>query len=131
MKIKILDKKENRISKREDITFEVSHLSMRTPTRKETLDMCTKELKCNKEFLVLINIKNIYGEAKSIIITHLYKNCEDIKKNEPKFIIKRNTFKIEEKKEEIKEEIKKEVKKEEIKKEVKKEEIKTEKKEAK
>ena len=110
MKIKILDKKENRIINREDINLEISHLGEKTPSRKEVLDLCVKELKCQKDLLVLINIKNIYGEARSIIITHLYKNKEIKDINEPKYILKRNSFKVEEKKVEVKTEEKKEAK---------------------
>lgn len=97
MKAKILDKKEDKLFKREIVRIEVEHTSSTTPNRKMLLQEASKLLNKEMQVLALKKINSIYGESKSIATIHVYKNRKDLESNEPKFIIKRNTFKEEEK----------------------------------
>ncbi|MBN1923804.1 MAG: 30S ribosomal protein S24e [Nanoarchaeota archaeon] len=101
MKTKILDKSEDKVFKREKIRLEFEHPSMQTPDRKTVLQAAVKLLNTNMDNLIIRKVGTVYGEPKSIVTLHVYKNKKDLEANEPKYLIKRNTF-AEEKKEEEK-----------------------------
>jgi small subunit ribosomal protein S24e len=100
MKLTITGKKENKLLKRTELAFEVSHASEATPKRMDMRNAIAAKQACEPELVVISKFKTSYGTGKSKGVAHQYKKAEDLKLIEPKYIIKRYTEKPVAKKEE-------------------------------
>jgi ribosomal protein S24E len=101
--MKLISKKEDKLTKKIVYELEMDYKGQKTPDRKAVLEMVNKELRIEKNLMVIKKIDNVYGKNFAKVIIHAYNNRQDLEKNEPKYLIKRITFKDEEKKEEVKE----------------------------
>ncbi len=137
MKIKIEDKQENPLLKRQDITFLVDHTGAATPTRLDVRAKLSAMLNCKEDQLYITKLNGLFGQSTSQGYAHLYPSKEAAQVQEQNHIIKRHAIeevapptpkepveaapeeKIEEAKEPLKEEAEKPPKKEEKKEEAK------------
>ncbi|MFA5332885.1 MAG: hypothetical protein WC376_00110 [Candidatus Nanoarchaeia archaeon] len=93
--MKLANKKEDKLTKKIVYELELDYKGQKTPDRKTVLELASKELRVEKNLMVIKKIINIYGKNFSKVIIHAYKNRQDLEKNEPKYLIKRVTFKEE------------------------------------
>jgi len=100
MKLEITSKKENKLLKRTEIDFAVSHAGEATPSRISIRESIAGKLGCDSELVVISQFKTTFGVGKSQGVAHQYKKVEDLKSIEPKHIIKRFEPKPVKKKEE-------------------------------
>ncbi|MDD4352862.1 MAG: hypothetical protein PHN56_00235 [Candidatus Nanoarchaeia archaeon] len=100
--MKLINKKEDKLTNKIIYELEMDYKGQKTPDRKAVLEMVNKELRIEKNLMVIKKIDNIYGKESAKVIIHAYKDRQDLEKNEPKYLIKRVTFKEDEKKEEVK-----------------------------
>lgn len=89
MKVKLIDKKEDVIFKREEVRIEIEHFKTTTPNRQVILEECAKFLKTDKELIILQRISTVYGAAKCIVKLHTYKKRKELEDNEPAYLLKR------------------------------------------
>jgi ribosomal protein S24E len=95
--MKLINKKEDKLTKKIIYEFEIDYKNQKTPDRKTVLEMASKELRIEKNLMIIKKISNVYGKNFSKITIHAYKTRQDLEKNEPKYLIKRVTFKEDEK----------------------------------
>jgi len=100
--MKLINKKEDKLTNKVIYELEMDYKGQKTPDRKAVLEMVNKELRIEKNLMVIKKIDNVYGKEFAKVIIHAYKDRQDLEKNEPKYLIKRVTFKEDEKKEEVK-----------------------------
>jgi small subunit ribosomal protein S24e len=82
MEITIIDKKENPLLNRTEITFECDYQSEGTP---KILDVKHKLIALedsSKDLLVVDSMKPSYGEAKAVGLAKIYNSIEDLNKVE-------------------------------------------------
>jgi len=120
--MKLINKKEDKLTNKVVYELEMDYGKQKTPNRQAVLEIANKELRIDKNLMIIKKIKNVYGKALSKVTIHAYKDRKDLEKHEPKYLIKRNSPEVEKKEEEAapKVEAKKEEKKPEAKKEEKK-----------
>jgi ribosomal protein S24E len=99
--IKLINKKEDKITKKTIYELEMNYKGQKTPDRKSVLEMAARELSLDKNLMAIKKIGNVYGKNLAKVTIHFYKDKKEMEKNEPKHLIKRITFKEEEKKEEV------------------------------
>jgi ribosomal protein S24E len=141
MEIEMLEKKDQPLFSRVEITFKVTHPKERTPKRDVVREELATQLNVKKNSVIIDNMKAVFGKTETIGFAKIYKSETEAKAYEREHILVRNKLKSgkvaagkekkEEKTEEPKKEVKEEVKEEpkEKAKEEKKEEAKKEKKE--
>jgi small subunit ribosomal protein S24e len=95
--MKLVNKKEDKITKKTIYELEIEYKGQKTPDRKTVIEMASKELRIEKKLMIIKKINNVYGKTFSKITIHAYKDRQDLEKNEPKHLIKRVNFKEEEK----------------------------------
>ncbi len=104
-KMEILQKSKSAILSRTEIVAKISHIEKKTPSKEELKEALSKELKTDKNLVVIDGIYTEYGKGKSKVIAKIYESKEMLRKIER---IKGEPE--EEKKEEVKESPKKEIK---------------------
>ncbi len=133
MEIELLDKKDQPLLSRIDVTFKITHPNERTPKRDEVREELANQMNVKKSSIVIDNMKSIFGKSETMGFAKIYKSDKEAKVMEREHILVRNKLvagkvdkgeakKKEEKKEEQKEE-KEEDKKEEAKEEKKEEKL--------
>jgi small subunit ribosomal protein S24e len=100
--MKLISKKEDKLTKKTVYEFEMDYKGQKTPDRKAVLEMAAKELRIESNLMVIKKIDNVYGKNLAKVTIHAYNNRQDLEKNEPKHLIKRIALKDAEKKEEVK-----------------------------
>jgi len=97
--INILSETENKLLKRKDIDFEITHSTSSTPNRMEIKKKIAAQFNKEENLTLIIKLKTKYGIGLTEGQARLYENQSDIKEIEPAFIIKRNEPKKKEKEE--------------------------------
>lgn len=97
MEIKILQRKQNTLLKREEVFFEASDFNS-TPNRKEILDKIASELGAKAEMVVIDRIRQWFGTRKIEGKANLYSDANMLKKIEKDFLTARTHGKKPEKK---------------------------------
>ena len=76
----ILDRKENKLMKREELLVSLSHGKMATPKREEFLALAAKEAKASADVIIIDKVYTEKGRAASRARVFVYKSKEDIPK---------------------------------------------------
>lgn len=91
MKIKIEEKHENPLLKRQDITFLVEHTGTATPPRVDVRDKLAAQMNCQTDQLYVIKLQGLYGQSTTRGLAHLYASKEEALTQEQAHIIKRHS----------------------------------------
>ncbi len=91
MKIKIEDKKENLLLKRQDIMFFVEHTGTATPPRLNVRAKLAAMLNCKEDQLFIIKLNGLFGQSVAQGYAHLYPSKEAALMQEQTHIIKRHS----------------------------------------
>jgi len=97
--LKILEENENKLFNRLELYVEINHEQSPTPTRKEIKSKIAALKGVNENLVIVDSIKTSFGFPVSYVRIRIYKDENDLKKLEPKYLIKRNTFEEEQKEE--------------------------------
>ncbi|MDD3263701.1 MAG: hypothetical protein PHT94_02295 [Candidatus Nanoarchaeia archaeon] len=97
MKLVNSTKRDNPLMKRVQYVVELD--AEKTPSRKETREFLSKELKIKKDTLVLRKLEGKFGSRKVLATVYSYENEEYMNKIEEKYIIERNKDVVEVKEE--------------------------------
>ena len=90
MNIEVLERKENPLLKREEITFKIEHSGEQTPSRETVIAKLAAIINAEKQRTVLKEIRSQFGLHESIGYANLYENAEQAILIEPKHILIRN-----------------------------------------
>jgi len=90
MEIEILEDKENRLLKRREIRFKITHENEPTPKRGEVISQLVTEIGTSKDKMVIDYMKAEFGLPQSKGYAKVYKSKEDALYFERKHILKRN-----------------------------------------
>ena len=102
MNVKVISETENKLLKRKEVYFEVSHEGTSTPSRSEIRKAVAGVLKANVDLVFVKRFITKSGMHKAGGVANLYDSAEQAKLVEPGYIVKRNIpppVKAEEKKE--------------------------------
>ena len=102
MELKIKKKTDNKLLKRQEIEFTVSHKTGATPSRLSVRDNIAAKTGSKPELVVIPQLNTRYGAGESRGVAHAYKSEKQKLAVEPKYVLKR--FEAKEVKEEAKEE---------------------------
>ncbi len=89
IQLKITNKTEKPLLSRTEVAGEIGY-DAATPSRAELGRLIAEAVKASPELTVVKSITPIFGERKSKITAHIYKNAEDVKKYESAVVLKRN-----------------------------------------
>lgn len=95
MKIEILQKKENPLQKRVEVYFSVDHDRESTPKRNAVAEEFIKQMKSNKDCIVIDFIRSTYGCGISKGYAKVYQNKEAALEFDRKYLLKRNGIELE------------------------------------
>ena len=90
MDIKILEKKENKLLNRLEVRFAVDHSGKPTPKREEIRKKLCALLNCKENTMIIKKLITPFGKNITIGKANVYKSHDDLKKVEPKYLIKRD-----------------------------------------
>jgi small subunit ribosomal protein S24e len=90
MDITILEKKENPLLNRTEITFECDYQSEGTPKIIDVKHKLVALEDASKELLVVDSMKPSYGEAKAVGLAKIYNSIEDLNKIETDSVKNKN-----------------------------------------
>jgi len=88
--IEIEEEKENKLLKRRELIFVVTHADNPVPSRDGMRDKISSFMDVPKERIVIDNIKSEFGKDKTKVITKVYSNKEDVLKYESEHSLQRN-----------------------------------------
>lgn len=91
MEIEITSKKENPLLNRIEINFKAIHPKEKTPKRDEIKVSIASALNLKKNFVVIDNMKSLFGCPETVGYAKIYPSQKEAKLNEQEHIIKRNT----------------------------------------
>lgn len=91
MKIKIEEKHENPLLKRQDITFLVEHTGTATPPRLDVRDKLAAQMNCQTDQLYVIKLQGLFGQSSTRGLAHLYASKEAALAQEQNHIIQRHS----------------------------------------
>jgi len=108
MEVELLNKKDQPLLSRIDVTFKITHPNERTPKRDDVREQIAEQLNAKKGSIIIDNMKAVFGKSETIGFAKVYKSEKEAKSTERKHILIRNklitpTEKTEEKKKEKKE----------------------------
>ncbi len=103
MNIKIVYENENPLFNRKEIRFEINHEKEATPKLLDVKNEISTKLGVNPSHIIIDTLKTMYGIGITIGDARIYKNVEDLKSYEPKYLLKRNKLMEEENGQEEKE----------------------------
>ncbi|MBY9000231.1 MAG: 30S ribosomal protein S24e [Candidatus Heimdallarchaeota archaeon] len=90
MKIDIIEKKENKLLERTEITAKVDHVGQPVPKREDFMARLAALLNKEKDQVVLIKLEAKYGEGRSLALVHVYETAERAIAVEKEFLLKRS-----------------------------------------
>src|SRR6059036_3852482 len=90
MQLEILQRKENPLLKRVEVTFKATHKAEPTPTRDALRAFLTKELKATKDIVVVDYQASTFGRYETVGAAKVYKSKEEALAVERKHILVRN-----------------------------------------
>ncbi|MFA6065405.1 MAG: 30S ribosomal protein S24e [archaeon] len=88
MDLKILDKKKNELLKRTEVTADMHEKTI--PSKQLIREKLSALLNTAVETIAITQVKSKFGSAKAKVYARVYSSVADLKKTEPKYIIKRN-----------------------------------------
>ncbi len=90
MQLEILQRKENPLLKRVEVTFKATHKAEPTPTRDALRAFLAKELKATKDIVVVDYQASTFGRYETVGAAKVYKSKEEALAVERKHILVRN-----------------------------------------
>ena len=90
MEIEVLEEKENRLLKRREIRFKITHENEATPKRSDVISQLVTDIGTSKDKIVIDSIKAEFGLPQSKGYAKVYVSKEDALYFEKKHILKRN-----------------------------------------
>lgn len=105
MDLEIVNKRENPLLKRTEITFRLTHPKEKTPQRMAVRDKLAGHVQGKKEGIIIEYMRSHYGTGTTTGYAKVYESADAAKKMEPEHLLKRHGL-VEAKKEEKKEEAK-------------------------
>src|SRR5688500_16621890 len=103
MDIEIVNKHQNALLKRTDVTFKIIHPKEKTPQRSVIRDKLAGIVGSPREGVIIGQLRSPFGASSTAGSAKCYPSAEDAKKMEPQFLLKRHGLgevKREEKKDE-------------------------------
>ncbi len=91
MEITIIEEKENKVFKRNEVKFYVEYEGEGTPTALDIKSKLVALLNTKKDLIVVDNVQPHYGEPKASGYAKVYATPADLKYIEPDYIIAKNT----------------------------------------
>ncbi len=89
MEVEIEKEKENKLLKRREVLFRVSH-DGGSPSREDVRTALMKTLRCNPKMLVIDWMRAEFGKRETVGYAKVYENEDRLKEIEEEHIIKRN-----------------------------------------
>lgn len=102
MNVKVILEKENKLLKRREVRFQISHSAASTPSRQEIRKAVADALRVSVDLVIVKRLVTRSGMHIANGVANLYDSTENVKLVEPEYIVKRNfppPAKAEEKKE--------------------------------
>jgi small subunit ribosomal protein S24e len=93
MEIEIVDKKENELLERLEVTFKASHAEEGTPQRDAVREKLSALLKAPKERIVVDGMTSVFGKTETKGYAKVYKSKDAALKYEREHILIRNKLK--------------------------------------
>ncbi len=93
MEVEILDKKENQLLDRTEVTFKASHAKEGTPQREAVREKLASMLKATKERVIVDSMDSAFGKMETLGYAKVYKNKESAMKYEREHVLVRNKLK--------------------------------------
>src|SRR2546429_7737791 len=90
MQLEVLQRKENPLLKRVEVTFKATHKAEPTPTRDALRAFLAKELKATKDIVVIDYQASTFGRYETVGEAKVYKTKEEALAGEGKKILVRN-----------------------------------------
>lgn len=90
MELQVLEKKENPLLKRVEITFKAVHKAEPTPTRDALRAFLARELKATKDIVVIDSQASTFGRYETVGYAKVYKSKDEALAIERKHILVRN-----------------------------------------
>ncbi len=90
MEIELLEKKDQPLLLRIDITFKITHPNERTPKRAEVREELANQMNLKKSSIIIDNMKAVFGKPETLGYAKVYKSDKDAKEMERKHILIRN-----------------------------------------
>src|SRR3989449_8755720 len=90
MQLEVLQRKENPLLKRVEVTFKATHKAEPTPTRDALRAFLAKELKATKDIVVIDYQASTFGRYETVGEAKVYKTKEEALAGERKHILVRN-----------------------------------------
>src|SRR6266566_3557121 len=90
MQLEVLQRKENPLLKRVEVTFKATHKAEPTPTRDALRAFLAKELKATKDIVVIDSQASTFGRYETVGYAKVYKTKEEGLAVERKHILVRN-----------------------------------------
>ena len=87
--MKLISEGKDSVLPRKELNFEINHSGKPTPNTNDIKEKISKNLKCNKDLIIIKEIKTSYGSSTSKVKSYIYENDKEMKilekiKEEPK-----------------------------------------------
>jgi len=93
MEVEIVDKKENQLLDRTEVTFKASHAKEGTPQREAVREKLASMLKATKERVIVDCMDSEFGKTETFGYAKVYKSKESAMKFEREHVLVRNKLK--------------------------------------
>jgi len=93
MEVEIVDKKENQLLDRTEVTFKASHAKEGTPQREAVREKLASILKATKERVIVDSMDSAFGRMETLGYAKVYKSKEAAMKYEREHVLVRNKLK--------------------------------------
>jgi len=93
MEIEIVDKKENQLLDRIEVTFKASHSKEGTPQREVVREKLASMLKATKERVIVDSMDSEFGKMETVGYAKVYKSKDSAMKYEREHVLVRNKLK--------------------------------------
>ena len=90
MDIEIVNKHQNALLKRTDVTFKVIHPKEKTPQRSVIRDKLAGIVGSPREGVIIGHMRSTFGTSATQGFAKCYASADDAKKMEPQFLLKRH-----------------------------------------
>ncbi|MGC9132951.1 MAG: 30S ribosomal protein S24e [Nanopusillaceae archaeon] len=90
MEINILNREKNALLNREEMLVNIEHKGEATPKREELRKKIAAMIGKDEKLIIVEKILTEFGKNRSRAFINVYENENDMKKIEPKHILKRN-----------------------------------------
>jgi small subunit ribosomal protein S24e len=90
MEIELLEKKDQPLLSRLDVTFRITHPNERTPRRSDVREELASQLSVKKGNVIIDNMKAVFGKSETMGFAKIYKSDKEAKEIEREHILVRN-----------------------------------------